>query len=1713
MKKATSTKRWLWLVTVVAILVAMACMFTACGGNGEEEQTQPTEIIPTDLYWNLDKALYTENSDVGLSTRERAADGLYHFRFASAGKLVELTTGDAQMVNYIDTMEIMGLVLDADGNIADAIPVAEFATEVAKEFFVKSVEGNNIQLNSSPAMNGMDINVVVPDTAFVMDGRRDTETPGEKVELDVMDTVWVYADLDNVVTNVVLSRRPPKSELYLRLNRFYSGGQTTRVPDENGVYTIPFAVNGEVVELKCKDKDLVSSIDSGTDTGVHMGLVFDEEGYIIDDMSGAEAIRGIATAVVFHVKEINGDQVTFIRKLPTSNQGTEVTLTVNENTMIFNSEEVYMGIPCWCFDYPGQLVDHLEIDDRVICYADSKGNALVIDICCRMVDSKLYYNKKVMYNSTKGETTRVPNEDGYYVYDFSCEGKDVTYKTKSKKLASKIDSFGSGVVGLKLSGSTIKGVCAPYCVAGSNTTSKLIAREVLGNVVTLTSRWDIANVGGNYVIAADCKTFDVTGNPGVKFGAKTTVQAGDHVYGMRNPYGELAYIFVTKRVVSGTKLYYNTWRRINTTTNTTTRPADEEGYYVYDLLTETGKMTQGKTKDKKIADFIDLQLAPFVALKINSSGIITKAAFCESALQWGMKYTNYHYIKSIDYNARTYSTYYTSEGKKVDSYTNVPISENVKMYNFSTNFVEYRGEKTKVRKDDRIQAFYDAGQNKVSHIYVLERYGPDVKKYCPHCDKTVTFHGYKNGTAPAGVTTHYYLDNNRSLAQLVVGATKVDSNPENKRTEVILDLNGKTLSGASSRCALIYGDLTIFDSKGGGGVTGNLAGMGGALLVRETGVLNLVSGTYTYSSDPKYAGATMGGVVCLYEDTTLNIEKDAVLTDGRCSGAGGLINAYGNAVINVNGGTIKGGTTATNGGNIVLAGNATFNMPSGKLLSGTAGGLGNNVYIGAKTVKFNLGADVECDGGLAFSGDITYPITGKVEWTNPVALRNGAKLDLTAMDPTSKLTIDAEGVFTTNFESAAKAAEYLSCFTVPQDFKPVEVVGKALSTELELQKLLDRELPVANAVKDMDPAAVVAGTTCPMCGAENITWTKQEGAYWAAKSTSVNHHIYYEGAVGTAEEPLVAGNFIGGDEGINVCVVLVDADIHTTGRILMRPNNTFCIMGKGNFTSDGTSTGSGVERDRGVFNLYGSPIELNLYGGNYQYTGTGFGINKDDSVPSTTNAAYALLNLTNGATANIFNDVVIGNLEKDTSRAYYNVYTAGKVNMFGGTIQNGVTGISGAGGNVTIASSGVVNMYGGTIKDGTGFYRGGNVVVKGGGILNMELDGAMISGGTAPSGGGSIYLADGSAMNMHGGTVKGGSSDFRGGNILFVSNVVLNIDGENALITEGTALYGGNIGTPDYIKDAVINLNAGTISKGKATSSDNYNGGGNIYAYGWNEENKTSLQINLNGGLVTEGEAYHGGNIFVRNHVGLNIGKDAVISKGYARSLGGNIMPFNGPQIVSEGKIIDGTAAYGGGNINIGHSSGGKSYFTMNGGEISGGTVTGKTSSNHGGNIRLWDNSTFTINDGYIYGGVVDAATTHGVSANIMAGGNKPEVMTDLIINGGHIAGDIKLYAYGGRQANVVLTGAPEIAYTITLADGETKVSAKTSGMLASNGLTMNIDGLKPEANILLSSTVNAPFTVASENAAAVKDCFKPTVAGRVVEVTAENVLRVVTAS
>ena len=577
-----------------------------------------------------------------------------------------------------------------------------------------------------------------------------------------------------------------------------------------------------------------------------------------------------------------------------------------------------------------------------------------------------------------------------------------------------------------------------------------------------------------------------------------------------------------------------------------------------------------------------------------------------------------------------------------------------------------------------------------------------------------------------------------------------------------------------------------------------------------------------------------------------------------------------------------------------------------------------------------------------------------------------------------------------------------------------------------------------------------------MCGAENVTWVKHTGEMIKA---TTNMHIYFEGAMGTAEEPLVADLLAYGDNtGKTICIALVDADVNTTARFLVRTNETINVMGKGKIHSNGV--GLGNDCDYGLFTVMSSGAKLNLYGGNYTYSGTGFGKTSAGEAATTT-PMYGLLAVTNnGATVNIYNDVTIGNPEKDDTRAYYNVYTVGTVNMYGGTIQNGVSRHGSIGGNVTIGAKGVLNMYGGTIK--------------------------------------------------------GGETTFRGGNVLMLSNSTLNMWHKDALITEGKAVAvanqnsgGGNIGTVDYIANASINMYDGTISNGIAGSAADFKGGGNIFGYGWSETDPATFKINIMGGTVTGGKGPIGGNIYARNHTAVTIGKDAVISNGTATLRGGNIELFNQARLTTEGTIIGGTAPAGG-NINAnGHKTAGTTYVTVNGGTIANGTTTGATA--WGGNIRGW-NSQIVINDGYIYGGSSVDGAYHKGAANIGSMGDSgTKFMPTLYINGGHIAGDIRTYAHsdGTCITDVKLSGSPEIAWTITLPDG-TSANATVHGLFFQSGVKADVSGLKPEAKILVSAGENAVISVASENAAAVAGCFTTTNTALKVEATAENVLKLV---
>ena len=139
MKKETTkkSKLWLWLtIGIVALLAVAAGVVALVLGGGEEAKTPGGR---PELYWNLDKAVYTENEGnaSGLSSREPGEDGMYHMRFAYEGTVQESLVADKQLVNFIDTFDCVSLVLDRDGNVVDAKDARDVATEVGKKVYVK----------------------------------------------------------------------------------------------------------------------------------------------------------------------------------------------------------------------------------------------------------------------------------------------------------------------------------------------------------------------------------------------------------------------------------------------------------------------------------------------------------------------------------------------------------------------------------------------------------------------------------------------------------------------------------------------------------------------------------------------------------------------------------------------------------------------------------------------------------------------------------------------------------------------------------------------------------------------------------------------------------------------------------------------------------------------------------------------------------------------------------------------------------------------------------------------------------------------------------------------------------------------------------------------------------------------------------------------------------------------------------------------------------------------------------------------------------------------------------------------------------------------------------------------------------------------------------------------------------------------------------------
>ena len=128
---------WKSLKTALWLLLA-AMLLTGC--SGEDTTSGKTEPQDPKVYWNVEKYVYSDN-DAQRMTR----DGMFYVRFMADGEQVDLPVVDIDVVNHMDTLEVMGLQFNAEGVITDVIPVEDMGyTIVAEDYFVQSYTADSL---------------------------------------------------------------------------------------------------------------------------------------------------------------------------------------------------------------------------------------------------------------------------------------------------------------------------------------------------------------------------------------------------------------------------------------------------------------------------------------------------------------------------------------------------------------------------------------------------------------------------------------------------------------------------------------------------------------------------------------------------------------------------------------------------------------------------------------------------------------------------------------------------------------------------------------------------------------------------------------------------------------------------------------------------------------------------------------------------------------------------------------------------------------------------------------------------------------------------------------------------------------------------------------------------------------------------------------------------------------------------------------------------------------------------------------------------------------------------------------------------------------------------------------------------------------------------------------------------------------------------------
>jgi len=1274
-----------------------------------------------DVYWNVNRQY---NNASKSSTRQRDALGYFNIEFVLNGQLVTHRTQSIEVIDKIDgfAARCMMLEFDENGLISDAIH-ARYATggaTVASWYHVlrldKAGQTDNIDIVSdgfyaekfSGSDKGSTVQATFAENCKILNMSGTGAYLGEETDLRVGDQIHCLSNSDGDVCLIFIITRPRQIDLYYNMERKWNNDAkvSTRVQSSDGYYYFKMSVNGKAVTLKTQDPEIVKTIDSRA--ARVLGLELD--GKVITGAYNPIGVAG-ANKTVFDYTDV------------TAIEGNEITATRNG--------QIYSGVmaeDCKVWNVSTTATTKGEATkvregDKVYALGDTNGEIHNIYVVGRTINSPVYWNLDRSYDSATKTTKRVPAEDGFYYIKLSNGTQTKTFKTKSKSLVNKLDSFVA--VALTTSGDTITGVYKYDCAkgyTGGGFASWAIVKSVKGSTVVASD----SKKTYTGTMAYGCQVYMVAGGSAVPV-TKTTVQVGDRIHGIKNASGQIVQLYIVSRPVYA-DLYYNVERLWNDEAKTTLRVADEEGWY-WLTMAVNGEHVQLKTQNVSFVNTIDERAARVLGLQVKDNEIL--AVYKPGDVE-GSKSTVFDY---------TTVTAITEDGvisavRNDKTYVGT-LSEDAKIFNVSKT-AEQLGEVTTVQVGDVI---YGLGNNSkaVNYIFVTGRTPKLETKtaVCSVCQQEVTWTAWDGKTKLAD--GHWYLTKGVQVD------TAVNILQD---TTVCLDLCGMEVNGAETldRILNIYGTLNIMDSGETGKIIANFS--------NETGR----TGSVFYVQNSKNNGYG-----------TLNLYSGTLTSTGRTKqgGIGGVSNVF-----NMYGGTITGGS-ASKGGNLFLEYNADVKVGlyGGVIGDGNAE-LGGCIYArSGLTVGGDVQiADVYLESGVTIAIDAlaeTASIGVTLQDTYGVIATGAAEADLSRFlvaDGLQKVFADGQLVIPVPETSHTDhcicgglgAVGDHTCLTEMPVWEPWTGSWESgkyyyLTDDFQVNSTIQIEegqtLHLCLNGKDMIGAANV-NRIFNIFGVLDICDHKNaEGVY--AGEVICN----YDPAGGNIK----TGGVFYVQNRTNAALNLFGGNLKLTTKL--KNGGVGGITAKFNLY-DGTLTGTTVSGDGGVLYLEHANAKVNLYGGTvtggratnggniYIKNGT-VTIDGGSVLGGYASNAGGSIRVQADATLKLISGSITGGEAKGNGG---NIYSLGNIVITGGNVTDGMVVSGKIGGNL-YASGGTLSITNATVTGGSAT-TGGNIAIK---VDGAAITSSTISGGTADTGadiyfekaGGTLTVTDCGEVEVH----------------------------------------------------------------------------------------------------------------------------------------------------------------------------------------------------------------------------------------------------------------------------------------------------------------------------------------------------------------------------